>query len=140
MSQNKVIVDSNFLFALFNHLETRYTEARAFAAINTAQWIIPDVVLVEVVFLTNRFGGVPAIVRFLNFLESTPHELECLSAEDLLRIKQIVANYPEANFDFMDCCIMALAERLNITQICTFDRRDFSIFRPLHSEFLELLP
>jgi hypothetical protein len=35
---------------------------------------------------------------------------------------------------------MALSERLNITQVCTVDRRDFSMFRPLHCDYLELLP
>jgi hypothetical protein len=35
---------------------------------------------------------------------------------------------------------MALSERLQITQVCTFDRRDFSIFRPTHYDYLELLP
>jgi uncharacterized protein len=35
---------------------------------------------------------------------------------------------------------MALAEYLAITQICTFDRRDFSIFRPAHCEYFERLP
>lgn len=48
--------------------------------------------------------------------------------------------YQSARFDFVDCCIMALSERLNITQVCTLDRRDFSIFRPGHCPFLELLP
>jgi hypothetical protein len=35
---------------------------------------------------------------------------------------------------------MAQAERLNIARIATFDRRDFSVFRPKHCEYLELLP
>ena len=51
-----------------------------------------------------------------------------------------MAKYADARFDFVDCCIMALVERLDITQICTFDRRDFGIFRPAHCEYLELLP
>ena len=38
------------------------------------------------------------------------------------------------------CCIMALAERLGITQIATFDRRDFNIDRPRYCESFELLP
>ncbi len=49
-------------------------------------------------------------------------------------------NYRSAKFDFVDCCIMALTERLNIRQVCTLDRRDFPIFRPKHCPFLELLP
>ncbi len=35
---------------------------------------------------------------------------------------------------------MVIAERLNITRIVTFDRRDFSVFRPSHCEYFELLP
>ncbi|HLV37426.1 MAG TPA: hypothetical protein VKY59_20070 [Spirillospora sp.] len=36
--------------------------------------------------------------------------------------------------------LYALADRLSITQVCTFDRRDFAIFRPAHSDYLKLLP
>jgi hypothetical protein len=30
----------------------------------------------------------------------------------------------------MGDCFMVLSERLNITQVCTLDQRDFSIFAP----------
>jgi len=59
---------------------------------------------------------------------------------DFNQIFQIMRQYSSATFDFTDVAIMTLAERLNITQIYTFDRRDFSIFRPTHCEYLELLP
>jgi predicted nucleic acid-binding protein len=45
--------------------------------------------------------------------------------------------YISADLDFVDCCLTAIAERLNITQICTFDRRDFSIIRPKHVHYFE---
>ncbi len=48
--------------------------------------------------------------------------------------------YADAEFNFTDTAIMAQAERLNINRIATFDRRDFSVFRPTHCEYLELLP
>ena len=48
--------------------------------------------------------------------------------------------YADARFDFVDCCIMALAERLAITQICTFDRRDFSIFKAEQRRFSGTTP
>jgi predicted nucleic acid-binding protein len=51
-----------------------------------------------------------------------------------------MAIYASARLDFVDCCLMALSERLNITQICTYDRRDFSMFRPAHCDYLTLLP
>ena len=59
---------------------------------------------------------------------------------DLGRARDILIAYNEAEFDIVDCCVMAIAERLNITRIATFDRRDFSIFQPRHCDYLELLP
>jgi predicted nucleic acid-binding protein len=55
-------------------------------------------------------------------------------------MQQIMEQYQDAVFDFTDVAIMALAERLSITRVCTFDHRDFSIFHPLHCDYLELLP
>lgn len=48
--------------------------------------------------------------------------------------------YMQAELDFVDCAITALAERLHVTQICTFDRRDFSIIRPHHMPYFDLVP
>lgn len=48
--------------------------------------------------------------------------------------------YREAELDFVDCCLTAIAERRNVQSICTFDRRDFSMIRPQHVDFFELLP
>ncbi len=58
----------------------------------------------------------------------------------MARMQVIMEQYGDAKFDFVDVAIMAISERLNIQQICTFDRRDFSIFRPIHCDYLELLP
>ncbi|SRR5260221_2260743 len=52
----------------------------------------------------------------------------------------IMRTYASAELDFVDCAVMALAERLNIKQVLTYDRRDFGIVRPAHCEFLTLLP
>jgi uncharacterized protein len=59
---------------------------------------------------------------------------------DVRRAHEIMTNYNDAKLDFVDACIMALAERLGIHQICTFDRRDFVIFRRTNGEPLELFP
>ncbi len=58
----------------------------------------------------------------------------------MLRMQEILSQYESAKFDFTDVAIMAQAERLNVTRVATFDRRDFSIIRPTHCKFLELLP
>jgi hypothetical protein len=132
-----ILVDSSFLYALFQTDDKRHQEATAFADSNPTPIRLPDVVLPEVTFL---IGGIPTATAFLEAIRSINLELECLTMEDVDRARQIMHSYADARFDLVDCIIMAMAERLTVTQICTFDRRDFSIFRPAHCDFLELLP
>jgi hypothetical protein len=63
-----------------------------------------------------------------------------ITHDDILTMRRIMTQYFDAEFDYADVSIMAAAERLNITQIMTLDRRDFTIYRPNHCEFFELLP
>jgi predicted nucleic acid-binding protein len=48
--------------------------------------------------------------------------------------------YSDNQLDFTDAAIVAIAERLDITRVYTLDRRDFSIIRPSHCNYFELLP
>ncbi|MDQ2738090.1 MAG: VapC toxin family PIN domain ribonuclease, partial [Actinomycetota bacterium] len=40
----------------------------------------------------------------------------------------------------VDATVIAVAERLGITEIATLDRRHFSVVRPAHVEAFTLLP
>jgi len=93
-----------------------------------------------VTHLLKKFIGHHAVISFLKVFPASDAQLEAITMPDLQRAYAIVQQYADARFDFVDCCIMALAERLNVTQICTFDHRDFSIFKSTHCDFLELLP
>lgn len=63
-----------------------------------------------------------------------------MSIVDFTRAVALMDRYHDAELDFVDFCLTALGERLNITQICTFDRRDFAMIRPNHTDYFELLP
>jgi len=63
-----------------------------------------------------------------------------LKMQDYSRIIAIAEHYREAKFDFVDCAIMALSERLDVAEIATFDRRDFNIYRRPDKSPLRLLP
>ncbi|MHB8627626.1 MAG: type II toxin-antitoxin system VapC family toxin [Aggregatilineales bacterium] len=135
-----MLIDSSFLAALNAPGDPFFRRAQAFVEINVYVALAPDVVLTEVEFLVNRAGGLPALLKFLDRIIANSVLLQPIERSDLSRARQIMAAYPTARLDFVDCCIMALAERLNITHICTFDRRDFSIVRPAHCDYFELLP
>jgi len=136
----QLLVDSSFLYALYNQDDHHHFEVTVVAEIYAGQFIIPDVVLTEVTFLFRRFGGVPATIQFLKTLVRGQYQYELVLEEDIIRVYEIMEHYLDAKLDFVDCCLMALAERLEITHICTLDRRDFMLFRPRHCDYLEILP
>ena len=134
------IADSNFVYALYNFGDTRHRDAMTFVSQITEVLLVPDVVLQEVCYLITRDLGHSGIQRFLEYFAQLDASLEAIGMGDLGRARDIANTYADAEFDIVDCCIMAIAERLNIARIATFDRRDFGIFQPRHCDFLELVP
>jgi uncharacterized protein len=138
---DRALVDSSFLYALYEPRDKFHEAANAYVSQNRQiKIIIPDVVLPEVAFLLRRKTGVPAVARFLSEFGTAQQPLLCIEHRNLVRAGEVMNAYPEACLDLVDCCIVALAERLNITRICTFDQRDFRIIRPGHVEFLDIIP
>jgi predicted nucleic acid-binding protein len=140
MSSQKILIDSSFLYAVFNAGDKNHTHAARFITSVDTIPLVPEVVLPEVAFLFERDLGHYAIERFLGEFALAQIQMQPLTTSDILRAQQILQMYATAQLDLVDSLIMALSERLQITRICTFDRRDFSIFRPKHCEYLELLP
>jgi predicted nucleic acid-binding protein len=77
---------------------------------------------------------------FLNNLIISKTQIEPLLEQDLKRVTQILENYADSHLDFVDAAVIAIAERLNIIRVLTIDRRDFSLIRPVHCNYFELLP
>ncbi|MCY4536852.1 MAG: PIN domain-containing protein [Chloroflexi bacterium] len=136
-----VIADTSYLFAIYNSKDINHQVAADFAFQTiTDEMLVPDVVLPELAYIFVRDLGYAGLQSLLGSFRKSEVELIPLEKSDLDRIYEITEMYASAEFDIVDCCIMALAERLQIRRIATFDRRDFSIFRPRHCDFLELLP
>lgn len=135
-----LIIDSSFLVALYDVGEVRHQRAYDLAERNSEAMLVPDIVLPEVNFLLRRNLGYKNSLNFFDFFESRFVRLLPIQLDDLARVYEISQQYADARLDLVDCCIMAIAERLGVTRIATFDRRDFSIFQPSHCDYLELLP
>ena len=138
MAKTLALLDSSYLYALSDRDDKYHERARSFAREGTIEYVLPDVVLTEVTYSLRKLIGKHAEIAFLKTQARFPIRRIGLEADDLKRVHDIMSQYMQ--FDFVDCCIMALAERLNVGGVCTFDRRDFSLFKPSHCEYLELLP
>jgi hypothetical protein len=139
MALKPILIDSNFLYALFDKKDIRHEQATKAIAVNQSYVTIEGVLVESLHLIRIRRGHQQAFRMFASLLNSKI-EILALTQPDFLRAREIMATYAESRFDFVDCCLMALSERLNITDILTFDRRDFVIFRPNHVGHLTLLP
>jgi uncharacterized protein len=135
-----ILIDSSFLYAIYNAGDENHQRAMESVISMKDIPLVPEVVLPEIAYLFIRDVGYFALERFLGEFANAQIELQNITISDIRRAHEIMKTYPDAKFDLVDTCIMALSERLQITKICTFDRRDFSIFRPKHCDYLELLP
>lgn len=135
-----ILVDTSVLLAASFARDSRHqAAARLIRSLRNDTRIIPAPVLNELFYLaTVRVNYKHAVTLFVG--TQAAFQIEALTTADMLRMEQIMLHYASAEFDFTDLAIMAQAERLNITRVATFDRRDFSIYRPGHCEYLELLP
>jgi len=134
------LVDASYLVALGYPRDRNHSKAKQFAEAHETGLLISDVVLVEAIYNLQRLGSTPATIQFSTLLIAQSPRFVPLTVTDFARAIALMDRYRDAQLDFVDCCLTALAERLNITRICTFDRRDFSMIRPQHTEYFELLP
>lgn len=134
------LLDSGFLYAQLNGKDDFHGQVSVAAKIAEREPIIlPIPVITEVTYLLQRDIGIKAVAAFLDNLSETDFILETPLAEDYRRSAEILRKYDDANIDFVDAVIAAIAERLNITKILTVDRRHFGAFKPRHCAAFEIL-
>jgi hypothetical protein len=140
MALPKILVDSSFIYALFRKADPDHQAVRDVFQNIRAEFIIPQVVLTEAAFLFNRAGGALLVAGFLDLLSSAQLPHESVTYTDLRRARELLTAFHDTKLELVDCCIVALAERMDGTKVATLDRRDFSILRTQRGEFLEILP
>ncbi|MDX2137359.1 MAG: PIN domain-containing protein [Chloroflexota bacterium] len=138
MAKPQILLDTSYLHALIDADDKYHERARAFAANTQFDLLLVDVAITEITYSLRTAIGKHAELAFIKSQSISPIPLVAITTEDLGRVHAIMSKYLQ--FDFVDCCILAVAERLNVTHVCTFDRRDFTSFKPVHCDYLELLP
>ena len=134
------ILDTSFLFALTDLGDRNHNRVLAVAQRSNETLVLPVAVLPEICYLITSRLGHKAMRRFMSTLTNQAVRVESVTAEDLLRVNEVLEQYADSQLDFTDAAIVAIAERLTINRIYTLDRRDFSIIRPSHCDYFELLP
>lgn len=102
--------------------------------------LVPATVVAEVGYLLNREAGPGIESLFLRSLADGDFTAIDLTTEDYARMADLVAQYGSLPLGTTDASVVAVAERLKVTEVATLDRRHFNVVRPAHTSALTLLP
>lgn len=102
--------------------------------------LIPAPVVAEVGYLLAREAGAQIEAAFLQSLAATDFIVVDLVAADYERMAELVVQYADLGLGTTDAAVVAVAERLNVDEVATLDRRHFAVVRPRHVHALTLLP
>jgi predicted nucleic acid-binding protein len=135
----KSLTDTGFLFAVLDRKDKRHVVCSEILE-SEFNPFLPEVVLPELAYLVLRDLGYEIWINFLRSLAAGELPIISTDLQDIIRAAEIMENYRDSKIDYVDSVIMAIAERLDIKRILTVDRRDFSLFRPRHCDYLEIIP
>jgi predicted nucleic acid-binding protein len=104
------------------------------------QILVPATVIAEAGYLLGSRGGAGSESSFLrSFAEGA---LTCVGLElaDFERMVELVDTYADFPLGTTDASVIALAERLGVSEVATLDRRHYNAVRPRHVPGFTLLP
>ena len=121
-----ILVDTNVLVTAARTAVPHHVAARLLRETDDRLLVAPTV-LAETCYLLHEFG-VPA------------PGLAVLTVADTARMAELAERYADLGLGGTDASLVALAERLGLTTLATFDRRHFTVVRPAHTPSFTLLP
>jgi len=135
-----IICDTGPLVATLNKADNRHAECRDVLEQHRGPLIIPALVVLEVCQMLESRAGPTAESAFLDSLHRGEFEVEPLTVEDYGRMSELTRKYSDLPLGAADACVIAVAERLRVTDVATLDQRHFRVVRPRHVKALTLLP
>lgn len=135
-----ILTDTGPLYALADEDDEWHDRVRAFLETGRPQLVVPVTVLPEICYLIGTYLGAAAEIRFMQSVQRGEVRTETLSRSDLIRTVEVMEQYQDARLGFVDASLVAVAERLQIREILTTDRRHFSLVRPRHCAGFTLRP
>jgi predicted nucleic acid-binding protein len=94
----------------------------------------------EVGYLLQSRVGPRAEVTFLNSFGGDGFRVAELEDDDIPRMAELVGKYLDLPLGIVDAAVVAIAERLKLTEVATIDHRHFNVIRPRHVQAFALLP
>ncbi|GAB3479311.1 type II toxin-antitoxin system VapC family toxin [Amycolatopsis cihanbeyliensis] len=102
--------------------------------------VVPAPIVAEVGYLLGRYAGAKTEAGFLRSLADGDFVTRELTSADYARAAELVEQYADMPLGTSDAAVIALSERMDVSEVATLDRRHFTVVRPRHVSALTLLP
>jgi uncharacterized protein len=136
-----IVVDTGVLFALADRRDAHHASCVQWLVGTRPPLVVPTPVIAETCYLIGRHLGAEAEASFLDALvPGQAFVLGEILASDVARMAELVRQYADLPLGGTDACVIAVAERLRVSEIATVDRRHFTVVRPRHVEAFSLVP
>ncbi|MEU8898440.1 PIN domain-containing protein [Nocardia sp. NPDC048505] len=135
-----IVLDTGPIVAAINKRDNRHSECAKLLETAAGPLVVPAPVLTEVSYLLEKRSGTHAEALFLTALIDGEIELEALTRADLVRVRQLVIQYADLPLGSVDASVVAVAERLGVTEVATLDLAHFRVIKPQHCAAFALLP
>ena len=133
-----VMMDTGPWVALIDRSEGRHEECVQWLRDFRGNIFSSEAVLTEVLYLLNFSSRARSAA--LDFVLSGAIILVPPSLESLKRVKRLMEKYKDIPMDYADATLVSIAEDLSITEVVTFDLKDFGIYRLSSKQPFVILP
>jgi predicted nucleic acid-binding protein len=138
-----IVCDTGPLVALSNGQDEHYFTANNLFRdlfLTNEEIVLPATVVAEVCYWLNQHGGPEVEAAFLDSVADGTFTLVDLTTEDVERMAELVRQFSSFPLGGTDASVVAVAERLGVREIATFDRRHFPSITPKDGGHFNLLP
>lgn len=138
-----IVCDTGPLVALSNQRDDHYfTANNLFRDLHMSgeTLALPPTVLAETCYWLNAHGGAEVEAAFLDAVADGTFRLVDLTSDDVGRMAELVRQFAAFPLGGTDASVVAVAERLGVREIATFDRRHFPAITPKNGGHFTLLP
>jgi predicted nucleic acid-binding protein len=135
-----IVVDSGVLIAATDVDDNHHESCARLIAERGSEFRVPATVVVEVCWMSSRHVSVILEGDLLDAIAEGELQLEVLEQIDYARMSELVTTYADLPLGMVDASVVAIAERLDVREIATIDRRHFSVVRPRHVDAFTLPP
>jgi uncharacterized protein len=135
-----LICDTSGVYALYDRSDSEHAAVTSVVESEPGPLLLPLILLAEIDYLFHVRLGPDAALEFIEAVEQGDFELVPLTAPDLIRCRELVAQYRDLKLGLADSTVVAAAERLGVYRLLTLDQRHFRAVTPRNSSHFHLLP